>query len=100
MARGPAAVPAAECAPSTEVADALGQELQRLGVAHLYEARIALRLAGQLDDGSQRGAGFVSMSKELDRRVDALRLKSPAPDDPGVAITAAVQERRDRLRAV
>lgn len=84
----------------TEVADALGRELAALGLADHYEARIAVQLAGQLDDGSVRGAGFVSLSKELDRRVEALRLKAERPDDPTKRVHAAVEEKRAHLKAV
>ncbi len=77
--------------PSTRVADALTAELEGLGVADSYEGATALNLARQLDSGSIVGAAYVSLSKELDRRVAVLRLKAERPDDP----VAALQRRLD-----
>lgn len=78
--------------PSTRVADALTRELTELGVVETYEASTALGLARQLDEGRVIGAGYVSLSKELDRRVERLRLTAEVPDDPARAI-------KDRLNA-
>jgi hypothetical protein len=72
--------------PSTTIADALREELVELGVIRKAEAAIALQLARQLDAGSIVGSQYVSLSKELDRRVDALRLMGERPDDPVSAI--------------
>lgn len=86
--------------PCTKVTDALDRELRKLGVADTYEGQVAMGLAAQLDDGSVRGAAYASLSKELDRRVDALRLKADVPDDPAREVAAAVADKRTLLRAV
>lgn len=86
--------------PSTAVADALGKELQALGVIDTYEASTALGLARQLDSGQLVGAGYVSLSKELDRRVDALRLRAERSDDPLRRIRDRLDERTARLHVV
>lgn len=93
-------VPVFEGPVSTEVVDALGVELRQLGVADTYEGRVALGIAAQLDKGTVIGAAYASLSKELDRRVDALRLKAERPDDPVRLITGAVEEKRATLRSV
>lgn len=85
---------------STDVADRLERELRELGVFDQYEAGVVLLMAEQLDSGRHSGAAFVSLSKEVDRRVDALRLKAERPDDPLVAIRATVHEKQSHLRAV
>jgi ABC-type glutathione transport system ATPase component len=72
--------------PSTTIADALREELVELGVVRKAEAAIALQLARQLDGGSVVGSQYVALSKELDRRVAALRLMGERPDDPVSAI--------------
>lgn len=87
-------------APGTDVADALHAELHQLGLAQTYEAVVALKIARQLDNGTVTGAAVTSLSKELDRRVDALRLKAIRPDDPTVLITARLEEKQAHLRAV
>jgi hypothetical protein len=84
---------------STAVADALMAELQKLGVADTYEAAVAFGLATQLDAGSVRGAAYASLSKELDRRVDALRLKGVLPNDPGRAAEESLAAMRASLRS-
>lgn len=86
--------------PSTAVADALKVELTALKVIETYEATIAIGIARQLDDGTARGAAYVSLSKELDRKVDALRLKADLPDDPARVAADAVAAKRAALRAV
>lgn len=93
----PASVGEPRQPPSTKVKDQLLAELLRLGVAETYEASIAVGIAKQLDAGVVVGAAFVSLSKELDRRVDALRLKAERPDDPVVRIRGALEEHRLRL---
>jgi hypothetical protein len=76
------------------IAPALREEFEELGVLKHYEARTALKLARQLDSGAIVGSAFTSLSKELDRRVDALRLKGDLPnDDPGQAIQERFQEK-------
>lgn len=85
---------------STLVVDALGAELQTLGVADSYEGRVALGIAAQLDRGTVVGAAYASLSRELDRRVDALRLKAERPDDPVRLITESLTEKqRTHLRS-
>ena len=83
--------------PSTAVADALRRELVELGVAQTYEARTALGLAEQLDSGRLVGAGYVSLSRELDRRVDSLRLRAVRPDDPARLLREALEAKRLEL---
>lgn len=85
---------------STKVADALVQDLTTLGVVETYEAAIAIGMAKQLDSGTVQGSAYVSLSKEVDRRVDALRLKAEKPDDPVRLILGAVEEKQSHLRAV
>lgn len=85
---------------STDVADRLERELRELGVFEKYEAAIVVGMAKQLDSGAMVGTAYVSLSKEVDRRVDALRLKAERPDDPLVAIRATVHEKQAHLRAV
>lgn len=80
--------------PSTKVADALRAELEQLQVADSYEGTIAIGIAKQLDSGHVVGAAYVSLSKELDRRVDALRLKAERPDDPARAVRDRLTEKR------
>lgn len=94
-----ASAPPAEPA-STDVADALLKELTVLGLAETYEAAIAIKTARQLDNGTIVGTAFTSLSKELDRRVDALRLKAERPDDPVRAIRDSVADKQSHLRAV
>lgn len=83
--------------PSRGVQPALMAEFEKLGVAEEYEARVALGLAEQLDSRVLVGAAYVSLSKELDRRVDALRLKAERPDDPAAAVKGRLAEKRLRL---
>lgn len=94
-AEGTVVEPAAP--PSTKVADALRAELAKLEVDATYEGTIAIGIAKQLDGGHVVGSAYVSLSKELDRRVEALRLKAPRPADPAAQAKAAVQEKRLRL---
>lgn len=84
---------------STEVADALGAELERIGLAGTYEGRVAMGIASQLDHGNVVGAAYASLSKELDRRVDALRLKAEMPDDPARVLRERVEGKRAHLRS-
>lgn len=84
---------------STHVADALRVELDDLGVADTYEGVVALGIAEQLDAGSAVGTAYASLSRELDRRVDALRLKAVRKDDPAVVVRGLFAEKR-RLLAV
>ncbi|MCW2522882.1 MAG: hypothetical protein JWO63_1217 [Frankiales bacterium] len=86
-------------AASTEVADRLLAELEQLGVAGSYEAQVALRVARQLDTGGAIGAAFVSLSKELDRRVAVLRLSAERPDDPTRLIHDRIARKQAHLRA-
>ena len=83
-------------ARSSLVADALRVELEKLGVVASYEAQIAVGIAGQLDSGTVVGAAYASLSKELDRRVDALRLSAERKDSPAQAALAA---KRAHLRS-
>lgn len=80
-----------------DVGSKLAAEFEKLGVADTYEAGLALWLAGQLDSGTVTGTAGVSLSKELDRRVDVLRLKADRPDDPARAIQDRLEEKRLRL---
>jgi len=98
--KSPASAAHPPTAPGTDVVDALHAELQKLGLASSYEAVVALKIARQLDNGTVTGAAVTSLSKELDRRVDALRLKAVLPDDPTVLITARLEEKQAHLRAV
>lgn len=82
---------------NTDIADRLARELTELGVDGQYEAAVVVGLARQLDSGVVTGAAYVSLSKEVDRRVDALRLKAPKPDDPAVVIRERFEEKRLRL---
>lgn len=91
---------ASEKPKRTEVADRLERELRELGVFDHYEAATVLYLAEQLDSGAMVGTAFVSLSKELDRRVDALRLKADRPDDPVRLILTAVEDKQAHLHAV
>lgn len=87
-------------ARNTDIADRLARELTELGVADKYEAAVVVGLARQLDSGVVTGAAYVSLSKEVDRRVDALRLKAVRPDDPVRLILTAVEEKQAHLHAV
>lgn len=89
--------PKGQTPASTDVADALLKELTLLGLADSYEAAIAIKTARQLDNGTIVGTAFTSLSKELDRRVDALRLKAERPDDPAREIRERFEEKRLRL---
>lgn len=82
---------------STKVSEALEQELRGLGVADTYEAAVALGLARQLDSGAIVGAAYVSLSKEIDRRVDLLRLRAELPDDPARDMRERLEAKRLRL---
>lgn len=93
-------MPAEDIPEVRDVQDALLLELTTLKVAHTYEGRVALGLARQLDDGSVRGAAYVALSKEVDRRVSALRLKADLPDDPVRSTQDAITDKRSHLRAV
>lgn len=85
---------------NTQIADRLTRELTELGVFDQYEAAVVVGLARQLDSGVVTGAAYVSLSKEVDRRVDALRLKAVRPDDPVRQILTAVEDKQAHLRAV
>lgn len=80
-----------------KVSESLARELAELGVLDTYEAAIALGTAKQLDSGVIVGAAYTSLSKELDRRVDALRLRGERLDDPARAIQARLEQKRLRL---
>lgn len=82
---------------STKVGDALRTELEKLQVAGTYEGTIAIGIAKQLDSGAVVGTAYVSLSKELDRRVEALRTKAERPGDPAAAAKASIREKRLRL---
>lgn len=96
--------PAAKATPQrkggTAIADRLRIELEKLSVLDSYEAQTTLGIAEQLDAKIVQGAAYVSLSKELDRRVDALRLTAEQPDSPVVQIQARVAEKQSHLRAV
>jgi len=83
----------------THAAAKLDAEFTQLGVADLYEAEVAVGIARQLDSGVIAGAAYVSLSKELDRRVDALRLRAEKPDDPARAVKDRLAEKRLSLVA-
>jgi hypothetical protein len=95
----PAPPPPAEQPALPKVSDQLAQELQELQVLDTYEAAIALGLAKQLDSGVITGAAYTSLSKELDRRVDALRLRAEKPDDPARAVKDRLAEKKLSLVA-
>jgi hypothetical protein len=88
-----AAIPLA----SAKVSAALESELSKLGVADTYEAAVALGLARQLDSGTVVGAAYVSLSKEIDRRVDGLRLRAELPEDPARDVRERLEAKRLRL---
>jgi hypothetical protein len=92
-----AEAPASSLPPATDIADALRSELIDLGLVRTPEAMIALGLAAQLDGGRVIGSQFVSLSRELDRRVDALRLRGERPDDPAVLIQRRLEAKQLRL---
>ncbi len=79
---------------STTVQALLSSELMRLGVADSYEGAVVLGLAAQLDGGLVLGTAYVSLSRELDRRVEDLRRRAPAAGLDDHTATA-----RDALRA-
>ena len=83
-----------EVPASTDVGDALLVELQKLKVDDTYEGRVALGIARQLDRGTVQGAAYSSLSKELDRRVDQLRLKAEREDDPTKVVKGRLAEKR------
>jgi hypothetical protein len=83
--------------PRTDVAEALLQELQKLRMANVYEGRVALGIARQLDTDTVVGAAYASLSRELDRRVEALRLKAERADDPAKVIKGRLEEKRAKL---
>lgn len=94
---GPRPADATDAAESSGIADALRAELIELGVVSTFEAVTALRLAAQLDSGAYMGAQFVSLSKELDRRVEVLRLRGERPDDPVTAVRRQLEAHKLRL---
>lgn len=81
----------------TPITDNLGAEFEKLGVAKSYEAATALGLARQLDSGIITGSAYVSLSKELDRRVDTLRLKAVRHDDPAAAVKLRLVQKQTGL---
>lgn len=97
---GPRSEPEPAAPLSTEVADRLGRELVSLGVAETYEGVVALGIARQLDNGSVAGTAYVSLSKELDRRVAELRRRAPRADDQTQSARAGLAAKRAELRAV
>jgi hypothetical protein len=80
-----------------KVSESLARELRELGVLDTWESAVALRLAKQLDSGVITGTAYTSLSKDLDRRVDALRLKAERPDDPARAIAERLEQKQLRL---
>lgn len=90
---------ATQVPPSTDVADALATELAELEMATSYEGCVALGIARQLDNGAVQGAAYSSLSKELDRRVDALRLKAERKDDPAKVVKGRLEEKRAAMSA-
>lgn len=82
------------------VVDRVTQELTALGVVNHTEAGIVIGIAKQLDSNTIIGTAYVSLSKEFDRRLDALRLKADRPDDPAAAVRERVAAKRAELRAV
>src|SRR5689334_16079657 len=68
--RKPSATPTRQ--GGTAIADRLRTQLEELGVLDTYEAQTTLGIAEQLDAKIVQGAAYVSLSKELDRRVDVL----------------------------
>lgn len=101
----PAPAPAAPAAAAEKpeypkAAEMLARELNDLGVLESFEAAAVLILARQLDSGVIVGAAAVSLSKEIDRRADALRLKADLPDDPVQKLVGAVEDKQKHLRAV
>lgn len=82
------------------VVDRVTQELTALGVVNHTEAGIVIGIAKQLDSNTITGTAYVSLSKEFDRRLDALRLKADRPDDPAAAVRERVEAKRAELRAV
>jgi len=72
-------------------------ELEQLGVEATYEGRVALGIARQLDRGAVAGAAYASLSRELDRRVDALRLKAERSDDRVKVIRGRFAEKRSKM---
>lgn len=96
--------PAAKAAPQrkagTAIADRLQAKFSELKVLETYEAQTALGIAEQLDAKIVQGAAYVSLSKELDRRVDALVLSAERPDSPVLLLQGRVAEKQSHLRAV
>ena len=93
--------PTPEDAPrmdSTDVASRVERELAALNVADRYEAGIVVGIARQLDSGLVQGTAYVSLSKEVDRRMDALRLLADRADDPVRLILDKVDEKQQHLR--
>ena len=95
-----AAAPAQSAIPlaSAKVSTALEHELAALGVDDTYEAAVALGLARQLDSGAIIGAAYVSLSKEIDRRIDMLRLRAELPHDPARDVRERLEAKRADLR--
>lgn len=90
--------PRASTAPVLDgVADRVTQELTRLGVVDHTEAGIVIGIAKQLDSNAIIGAAYVSLSKEFDRRLDALRLKAERVDDPARVVKDRLEAKRLRL---
>lgn len=83
--------------PKPDVGAKLAAEFRTLGVEGTYEAGMALWLAGQLDTGTITGTAGVAMSRELDRRVDALRLRAELPNDPARDIRERLEDKHLRL---
>lgn len=97
----PAEAATAPAVPAkTDVADRLKRELVTLGVFEQYEAAVVVQMAEQLDSGKIVGTAYVSLSKEVDRRVDALRLKAVRQDDPAQQVLGRVEEKKALLHAV
>jgi hypothetical protein len=94
----PSGTPEGDLPQYPKAAEMLARELDRLGVLESFEAAAVLILARQLDSGVIVGAAAVSLSKEIDRRADALRLKADLPNDPVKAILGKVEDKQQHLR--
>jgi hypothetical protein len=86
--------------PNTDVADRVMRELEELDLMGRYEAAVVIGVAKQLDSGAVSGTAYVSLSKEVDRRMEVLRLSVVPADDPTKVIQERVAEKQAHLRAV
>lgn len=82
----------------TVISDAVRVEIEQLGVGESYESALTLGIAGQLDREPVGGAAYAALSRELDRRVDLLRVRALAKNGDATASSrASVAEKRLRL---